>query len=70
MHATGSTSYPAEDWHRDHQLLRVAFRQHCDARAKANFLTNDQSIKGDAEEPVTDASAPATASSLDADPKF
>ena len=119
-HPMGPTRYPAEDWHRAHQLLRFVFRQHSDAKAKANFFTNDQSSKGDAEEahfftlaelesssghqgeldvaegddenrvvgaliheaqrlvatpsttedPATDAPAPATAPSLDADPKF
>jgi hypothetical protein len=119
-HPMGPPRYPAEDWHRAHQLLRFAFRQRSDAKAKANFFTNDQSNKGDAEEAlfftlaelegssghqgeldvaegddenrvvgaliheaqrlvampsttedlVADAPAPATAPSLDADPRF
>jgi len=50
VYPMGPTRYPAEDWHRAHQLLRFVFRQHSDAKAKANFFTSDQSNKGDAEE--------------------
>ena len=35
-HPIGPTRYPAEDWHRAHQLLRIAFCQQSDAEAKAN----------------------------------
>jgi hypothetical protein len=50
VHPMGPTRYPAEDWHRAHQLLRFVFRQHSDAKAKGNFFTNNQSNKGDVEE--------------------
>lgn len=40
-HPMDPTRYPAEDWHCAHQLLRFVFRQHSDAKAKANFFIND-----------------------------